>query len=354
MKNTHKLPSRSSRFPRARWLLSAASRAPGASSVPVLGVVLAAGLTPVLRGNPLADGFPVDAERSAVVLPEEAAYPDLPVEVNHRVEYWIHRFSTDQLPTFELFLTQEGAFGDLIRSKLRARGMPDNLIYLAMIESGLRPRATSRVEAAGVWQFMGPTAQAYGLRVDDWVDERRDPVKATDAALDYLVWLHDLYGSWYLSAAAYNAGPTRINRILRQTGKDRALAEGADGDAIYWEIRHLLPDETREYVPRMLAAAFLAEKWHVEGLGANVQRRNPYEFDRVWVPGGTTLWQVGQGLDLDGDVLWALNPHLVQGVTPRGEAYPLRVPVGSAFQVVARLGEKSRSRDLSGARFGDD
>ena len=222
-----------------------------------------------------------------MVLPEATAYPDLPLEPNERVEYWIRRFTTDQRPTFELFLTQEGAFGDLIRDKLRSRGMPDRLLYLAMIESGLRPRATSRVEAAGVWQFMGPTAEAYGLRVDQW-----------------------------------------------------------KGDSVYWQIRHLLPFETREYVPRLLAAAFLADALHENGFH-QVRRETPYEFDRVWVPGGTTLWEVAQGLRVDRDLVWALNPHLIQGRTPPGQAYPLRVPVGSAFQVVASLGGQPWSPRLT-------
>ena len=317
---------------------SARTRVQGLADIRVLGSIAVLGLLPLAFPSTPVDDSAVASTASPILLPEEAAYPAIPLEVNERVEYWINRFTTDQRPTFELFLTQEGAFGKLIRDKLRARSMPDELIYLAMIESGLRPQATSRVEAAGVWQFMGPTAQAYGLRVDPYVDERRDPVKATDAALDYLDYLHDRYQSWYLSAAAYNAGPTRINRILRRAGMDEALRNGADGDSVYWEVRHLLPRETREYVPRMLAAAFLANAWHESGFGGDLEKESPYEFDRVWVPGGTTLGQVAEGLRLEQDVVWALNPHLVRGRTPPDEAYPLRVPVGSAFQVVAWLG----------------
>ncbi len=321
------------------------ARTAGAVGIPALGVLVAVGLVPLaLPTAPAAELESLELPAVAVTLPERAAYPELSLESNEQVEYWIHRFTTDQRPTFELFLTQEGAFGDLIREKLRARGMPDELIYLAMIESGLRPFATSRVEAAGVWQCMGPTATAYGLRVDQWVDERRDPVKATDAALDYLVYLHERYESWYVAAAAYNAGPTRVNRILRRAGVDPR-----GGDSVYWEIRHLLPKETREYVPRMLAAAFLADAWHENGFGP-VEKESPYEFDRVWVPGGTSITEVAEGLSVGRDVIWALNPHLVRGSTPPGEAYPLRVPVGSAFQVVAWLGGGTSS----GTRFIDD
>jgi membrane-bound lytic murein transglycosylase D len=315
---------------------------PGVVNMCSMGVLAVAVAVPmVFSGVEDAPAREVELAPLPVVLPEATAYPDLPLEPNERVEYWIRRFTTDQRPTFELFLTQEGAFGDLIRDKLRSRGMPDRLLYLAMIESGLRPRATSRVEAAGVWQFMGPTAEAYGLRVDQWVDERRDPLKATDAALDYLAWLHDYYDSWYMAAAAYNAGPTRVNGVLQRAGM-----QDVKGDSVYWKIRHLLPFETREYVPRLLAAAFLADALHENGFH-QVRRETPYEFDRVWVPGGTTLWEVAKGLRVDRDLVWALNPHLIQGRTPPGQAYPLRVPVGSAFQVVASLGGQPWSPRLT-------
>jgi membrane-bound lytic murein transglycosylase D len=317
---------------------------PGVVNMCSMGVLAMAIAVPVAFSNvEEAPASEVELAPLPVVLPETSAYPDLPLELNERVEYWIRRFTSDQRPTFELFLTQEGAFGDLIREKLRARGMPDNLLYLAMIESGLRPGATSRVEAAGVWQFMGPTAEAYGLRVDPWVDERRDPLKATDAALDYLAWLHDYYQSWYMAAAAYNAGPTRVNQVLQDAGMMEVR-----GDSVYWQVRHLLPFETREYVPRLLAAAFLASALHENGFH-QVRRESPYEFDQVWVPGGTSLSRVAGRIGMDRDMLWVLNPHLVQGRTPPGEAYPLRVPVGAAFQVVASLGDQPWS-----ARLADD
>ena len=270
------------------------------------------------------------------VAPPVVQRPDVPDWAHERVDYWIGRFTADQRPTFEVFLTQEGAFGQLIRDRLRERGMPPRLLYMAMIESGLRPAAVSRVSAVGVWQFMGPTAQAYGLRVDDWVDERRDPVRATDAALDYLDWLHDRYGSWYLAVSAYNAGPSRVDRALRRTGIGIPASDEA-----YWKIRPYLPFETREYVPRLLAASALAEDPGEYGFD-DVEGHRPYEFDEVWVPGGTTLVRVARSLDEEYRVLWALNPHLIQGRVPPGQPYALRVPLGSAFQVVASLGRLPR------------
>lgn len=266
---------------------------------------------------------------------------ELPMEMNARVEGWMRRFRTDQKRTFEGFLARESLYADLIRTELRKRGMPEDLLYLAMIESGFSARATSRASAVGVWQFMGPTAKQYGLRVDRWVDERRDPVKATGAALDYLEWLHDRYDSWYLAAAAYNAGPGRVDRVLRRH------ADGRKGDeAVYWEIIDHLPRETREYVPKLLAAATLARQ--AVRFGFDVEPVAAYEFDRVWVPGGTSLSTVAASLEIPIDLMKDLNPHLVRGSTPPGGSYPLRIPVGTSSRVIASLGVRS------GRRIADD
>ncbi len=279
----------------------------------------------------------VDSPGMGLALPsvDEAPVARLPMEVNERVQYWLERFTTDQRVTFATYLAHEGVFGDLIREKLRSRGMPEELLYLAMIESGFQVRATSQVSAAGVWQFMGPTAQAYGLRIDEWVDERRDPIEATEAALDYIQFLHDRYGSWYLAAAAYNAGPSRVDRALRRGG-DAGNGEAGEED-IFWDIQHHLPRETREYIPRMIAAAMLAREAEAYGFG-EVVRESAYAFDRVWVPGGTTLSRVAAAVGTDQRVLRTLNPHLIRSTVPPGSSYALRVPVGSARQVVAAIG----------------
>lgn len=261
----------------------------------------------------------------------------LPLEVNERVEYWARRFRTDQRWAFQRLLSRKGAYEELIRSRLRGRGMPEELLYLSMLEGGFSPGAVSSASAVGLWQFMGPTAQEYGLRVDEWVDERRDPVRATDAALDYLQWLHDRYGSWYLAAAAYNAGPGRIDRVLNRHAGGRV-----GDDALYWQIRAHLPFETREYVPRLVAATLLAEDAESEGFEPG--SASAYRFDRVFVPGGTSLARVARSLDVEPGALRSLNPHLVAGITPPDETYPVRVPVGTSPQVVASLSRKMRGR----------
>jgi len=183
-------------------------------------------------GGDVSDGVPTEWVMGEV----EVMGASLPLHMNARVEKWVSRFSNEQRPAFQRLLEKKGQYEDLIRAELQDRGMPEELVYLAMMESGLSTRAVSSASAVGLWQFMGPTAQQYGLRVDEWVDERRDPVRATAAALTYIEWLHDRFGSWYLAAAAYNAGPGRVDRELRRHAQGRTGDEG-----LYWEILDHLP-----------------------------------------------------------------------------------------------------------------
>jgi membrane-bound lytic murein transglycosylase D len=252
----------------------------------------------------------------------------LPMTVNDQVERWIHRFLGADRGSFEAYLVREGLYGGMIRERLRARGMPEELLYLAMIESGFSAAATSKVSASGVWQFMDATAQAYGLTVDYWVDERRDPVRATDAALDYLEELYGMFGSWRLAAAAYNAGPGRVASALRHV-------DGRVDEEVYWEISELLPLETREYVPKILAATLLAQQ--AEHFGIEVEKSLPYLFEQVLVPGGTPLREIALALEVDPSLIRELNPHLVRAVTPPGASHLVRVPLGDSHRLVASL-----------------
>lgn len=183
-----------------------------------------------------------------------AASRDVLAELPHeRVGYWVERFSQgDKHAELATYLARKPQYEEMIRGKLRRRGMPEDLIYLAMIESGFNPEARSLAEAAGIWQLVADTARQYGLRVDAEVDERKDPEKSTDAALSYLSYLYNRFGSWYLAAAAYNAGPNRVARIMTEaTGKE----SGTDAD--YYRIWERLPGETRDFVPVMMAARII-------------------------------------------------------------------------------------------------
>jgi len=274
----------------------------------------------------------------AISASEPPAVSALPLHVNPRVERWLEAFRTTRRPELANLLDRRGLYAEMIRGKLRDRGMPEELLYIPLIESGLSPLAVSRVSAVGMWQFMGPTATQYGLRVDEYVDERRDPFRATDAALDYLEWLHERFGgSWYLAAAAYNAGPGRMERILNRH------AEGRRGDEdLYWEILEYLPRETREYVPKMIAVTLLANDADASGLDSSAFQ--PVRYDNVFVPGSTTLASVARALDIPVETLYGLNPHLTRGVTPPDEIYGVRIPVGGSATVVEALSGGSRAR----------
>ena len=270
-------------------------------------------------------------------LSEYQASPALPLHLNDRVEYWIGEFRTTRRDEFQSLLHRRGVFEPLIRRKLRERGMPEDLLYLAMMESGLLPRAVSQVSAVGLWQFMGPTAEQFGLRVDDYVDERRDPVRATDAALAYLEWLHERFGSWYLAAAAYNAGPGRLEHVLN------VYADGRRGDEdLYWEVLRHLPLETRDYVPRIVAATIVATE--AEAFGFESSSADAYEYEIVFVPGETPLSAVAESIGAEASVVRDLNPHLVRAVTPPNELFGVRVPRGQASTVMAYLGQPSGVR----------
>ena len=167
-----------------------------------------------------------------------------------RIDKWITRLTTSLRGDFKQSLQRMNKYDDMITAKLDAKGMPRELIYLALIESNFNPTAKSPVKAVGLWQFMSATARQFGLSVGRKVDERKDPAKATDAALAYLDQLHDRFGSWYLAAAAYNSGQGTVSRALRAaTGK----TTGSDAD--FFRILPRLPKETQDYVPKLIASA---------------------------------------------------------------------------------------------------
>ena len=175
---------------------------------------------------------------------------DIPNLDHAMVDKWIGRFTGSLKPSLETYIVRMGKYDDMIEAKAVARGMPKDLVFLAMIESGGVASAKSPVGARGLWQFMTPTAREYGLSSN----ERLDPEKSTDAALTYLGKLHDRFGSWYLAAAAYNVGQGRVAKVMKQvTGSTK----GTDAD--YYRIASRLPQETRDYVPKMIAAARIAK-----------------------------------------------------------------------------------------------
>jgi membrane-bound lytic murein transglycosylase D len=264
------------------------------------------------------------------------------------VDRFIGIFSEKQPDRMALYLKRSGRYEGMIRAKLRERGMPEDLLYLSMIESGFNPTARSKAQAVGLWQFIEETGERYGLRVDGYVDERRDPEKSTDAALRYLQDLHNQFGSWYLAAAAYNSGENRVARVMRE---ETGAVKGQEED--FWRIRRRLPAETREYVPLMLAAALIGKEPHKYGLG-DVERYLPVPTETVDVPGGTDLEVVAKAVGVAEKDLRELNPQLVKGVTPPGSRpYAVRIPQGRQPQYAAnfdRVRESDRVEQASRAR----
>ncbi|MGH9456971.1 MAG: lytic transglycosylase domain-containing protein [Thermoanaerobaculia bacterium] len=237
-----------------------------------------------------------------------------------RVDYWVERFMTDKRDQFERFLTRQGKYEEMITAKLEERDMPRDLIYLAMIESGFQEKAYSSADASGIWQFIAPTARRYGLDINRAVDERNDPARATDAALDYLSDLHDRFDSWYLAAASYNTGENRVGRIMRQeTGSER----GEDAD--YYRIWDRLPRETRDYVPLMIAAARIAKDPARYGFD-HVEPLPPVVTKSVTAAPATPLSRIAKDAGLTVGELKKLNPQLKLNRTRNDQRSVVRVP----------------------------
>lgn len=269
---------------------------------------------------------------------------DLPVTYNDRVEHWVKFLAGENKERTRLWLERSGTYAPMIRRELRRRGMPEDLVYLAFIESGFSPKAYSQARASGMWQFIAETGKIWGLEVSGYVDERRDPLAATDAALRFLKELHDRFGSWYLAAAAYNTGPNRVERILRErTGKTRG------SDSTFWRIAPYLPRETRNYVPLMLAAGHIAKQPWKYGFD-DVDYRDPLAYDTVWVPGGTELGMVAKAAGVDEPAIDELNPHLVKGRTPPGRSWQVRIPDGAGARFTAEFPRMYREALLAEAR----
>ncbi|MFN9455326.1 MAG: transglycosylase SLT domain-containing protein [Gemmatimonadota bacterium] len=251
-----------------------------------------------------------------------------------RVSRYVEQFSGSARTRIGARLSRGTRYEGMIREKLRAGGLPEDLYYLALVESGFDPDAYSRAAAVGMWQFMTTTAKGLGLRVDRWVDERRDPVRATDAAVRFLNGLNGQFGSLYLAAAAYNGGPGRVSRGLRKFDEELA---GISGDSLFFALadQDYLRAETKNYVPQIIAAALIGKEPGRYGVAVDTQP--PFAYDTLRVEALTPLAAVAQAAGVEPDVVGRLNPHVLRGVTPPGAAMVVRVPVGTSEGAAARL-----------------
>jgi len=314
--------------------------------------------------SPIPEAAPLDPQTSARVAAEVAAiFAALPPEpapadavetevswdidvasydTHDRVAHYLRLFQGGSRDYLESRLRRGTRYDAMIRAKLRASDLPEDLAYLPFVESGYDPNAYSRAAAVGMWQFMATTARAVGLRVDWWVDERRDPVRSTDAATRYLRDLRRQLGSVYLAVAAYNGGSGRISRGLAKYADD---LDGTTGDDLFFALAETghLRRETREYVPQLIAVAMLAKEPARYGL--EVGTVEPFAYDSATVPAATPLAAVAAAGNTTVDAIRDLNPHFLRGLTPPGAASQVRVPVGAGAGFAARfaaLPEKDR------------
>jgi membrane-bound lytic murein transglycosylase D len=270
----------------------------------------------------------VDANVKAKAEDEiKSTHSDLPLMMTDQVAGYINFFSNRGRGTLERALARSGRYEDMIRQILKEEGVPQDLIYLAQAESGFHPLAVSRAGARGMWQFMGSRARGYGLHRDFWVDERQDPEKATHAAARHLKDLYNQFGDWYLAMAAYNSGPGTVQSAVKRTGY-----------ADFWELyrRNVLPRETRNYVPIIVAVTIMAKNPEQYGLD-DVNRDQPIPYDTVHIDYQIDLRLVAQCIDATVADIQDLNPSLLRLTTPKGHPFDLRLPQGTKEKYLAAI-----------------
>ncbi|HXM24140.1 MAG TPA: LysM peptidoglycan-binding domain-containing protein [Terriglobales bacterium] len=264
--------------------------------------------------------LPVDPNVKAKAEAEvKATHSDLPLMMTDPVAGYINYFSTRGRGTLERALARSGLYHDMIQRVLKEEGVPQDLIYLAQAESGFHPLALSRAGARGMWQFMASRAKGYGLERDWWVDERQDPEKSTRAAAHHLKDLYSEFGDWYLAMAAYNSGPGTVQKAVKRTGY-----------ADYWQLykRNVLPKETRNYVPIILAVTIMAKNPEQYGLDQVVtEKAVPYDVLKIDYP--VDLRLVAECVDASASTLQDLNPSLLRLTTPKDREFELHLPAGT-------------------------
>ncbi len=269
-------------------------------------------------------GFSFPDSLIPLTLPQRRAIEaDLITHEDERVTKWIHYYTHEGREQMTRWLTRKAAVEELVGGMLAEAGLPQELIYLAVIESGLNPRARSNVGAVGPWQFMPGTARHFHLRCDWWVDERRDLEMSTRAAVNYMSQLYNRFGDWALVLAAYNSGEGRVERAVNRAGLDN-----------FWQLP--LPWETRNHIPKFIAAARIGAD--PEAFGITPGEVTSLAYDVVNVTDATDLALIAECAGIDQERLRELNPALLRGATPPGNGdYPVRVPVGTGVAAMRRL-----------------
>jgi len=275
-----------------------------------------------------ADLFTPPAEiAEAAESPQSATEPNdsynVPIVMDSSVQAHIRFFNVSIRDRFEQWLVRLSRYRPLVDNIFSEFHLPSDLVFLSLVESGFNPHAYSRAKATGPWQFMKGTAKVYGLRVDSYVDERRDPIKSTIAAARYLRDLYDLFGSWPLAMAAYNAGEGKVMRALRKA-QAKSFSEISK--------TRLIRRETKEYVPRFMAATIIAK--NPDRYGFSQELAETHEFEEVLVTRPLHFHAIANATGVPYEELRLLNPELRRDATPPGDdSYLLKVPVGTKTKV---------------------
>ncbi len=261
---------------------------------------------------------------------------DLPLMMTDQVAGYITYFSGHGRGVFERAFARSGRYHDMIVSTFKEQGIPQDLIYLAQAESGFHPLAVSRVGARGIWQFMASRGRGYGLYHNMWVDDRQDPAKSTRAAARHLKDLYNQFGDWYLAMAAYNSGPGTVQAAVKRTGY-----------ADFWELyrRNVLPKETRNYVPIILAVTIMAKNPSQYGLD-DVVMEKPDDYDTVAINYPVDLRLVAECVNSTPAELQDLNPSLLRLTTPRDGKFDLHLPAGTKDQYETAMNSIPRDMRL--------
>ncbi len=278
----------------------------------------------------LTKSFPKSITKIEKYFVKGFGYFNIPVELNEYVDYYIYLFTETKFRQhLEKWIRRYFKYEKVIRGIIRSYGLPDDLIFVAMAESGFSTRAVSPMSAVGPWQFIEGTARRYGLKIDLWVDERRDVIKSTYAALNYLKDLYDMFGDWYLAWAGYNAGEKRIERAIERAG----------GKKDYWYFikKGLIPQETQGYVPKIIALALITKNLEKFGFSKDYFKdEDDFEFDIVKISKQIDIFSLSKICECDISDLWELNPSLRLPVTPPYE-FELKVPKGKGKLVEERV-----------------
>lgn len=262
---------------------------------------------------------------------------DLPITYNTKVQQWIHYFQKNGKRYFKKWIERSHKYIPPIQRILKERGLPNDLAYVAMIESGFSAHAVSTAEAVGPWQFIRATAERYGLKVSWWLDERKDFHKSTVAAANYIQDLYRMFRSWYLVAAGYNMGENKVKRLIdkHQTTNYWILAK-----------KGALSDETTNYVPKLIAAMLISKAPGLYGF-RELESEKPVPYEHIFVPGGTDLVGLSNHIGVNYEYMKDLNPELLHGFVPKFvQSHKIKIPKGSMKMVSTYLETRLSGKPL--------